>query len=214
MKAGIIPVTPFRQNCSLVWCEETMRAAAVDPGGDLDQILSAVEQQGVKLEKILLTHGHLDHAGGTAELAERLELPVEGPHEDDRFLIESLARQGERFGFEGARSFEPDRWLEGGDTVSFGNITMDVIHCPGHTPGHIVFFHAPSRLAFVGDVLFHGSVGRTDLPRGNHMALISSIRERLWPLGDDVAFVPGHGAMSTFGNERQSNPYVSDFVEY
>jgi len=214
MKAGIIPVTPFRQNCSLVWCEETMRAAVVDPGGDLDQILSAVEQQGVELEKILLTHGHLDHAGGTAELAERLNLPVEGPHEDDRFLIESLARQGERFGFEGARSFEPDRWLEGGDTVSFGNITMDVIHCPGHTPGHIVFFHAPSRLAFVGDVLFHGSVGRTDLPRGNHMALISSIRERLWPLGDDVAFVPGHGAMSTFGNERQSNPYVSDFVEY
>jgi len=214
MKAGIIPVTPFRQNCSLAWCEETMRGTVIDPGGDLEQILAVIEEQRVEPEKILLTHGHIDHAGGTAELAERLDVPVEGPHEDDRFLIEDLARQGARFGFEGARSFEPDRWLKGGDSVGFGNITMEVVHCPGHTPGHVVFFHAPSRLAFVGDVLFQGSVGRTDFPRGDHMALISSIRERLWPLGDDVAFVPGHGAMSTFGNERKTNPYVSDFVEY
>ena len=214
LKVAVIPVTPFRQNCSLVWNDETMRGALVDPGGEVDRLLAAVEEQGVTLTKILVTHGHLDHAGAAAELSERLGLPIEGPHRDDAFLIESLERQGERWGLAGARPFTPDRWLENGDTVEVDGLTFQVVHCPGHTPGHVVFYHQPSKLALVGDVLFRGSVGRTDLPRGDHMALISSIRERLWPLGNDVAFVPGHGAMSTFGEERQSNAFVSDFVEY
>lgn len=212
MKAGVIPVTPFAQNCSILWCPETMRGAVVDPGGDIDRILAAVEGEKVELEKILLTHGHLDHAGGTAELAERLELPIEGPHRDDLFLIEKLGEQGARFGFEGARPFTPDRWLEHGDQVGFGNVTLEVIHCPGHTPGHVVFFGASDKMAIVGDVLFRGSVGRTDLPRGNHEQLITSIRERLWPLGEDVTFLPGHGETSTFGWERKTNPYVADGV--
>lgn len=214
MKVVINPVTPFRQNSAVLWCTETMKGAVTDPGGDIDQILAAVEEHGVQLEKILITHGHIDHAGGTAELSERLGLPIEGPHRDDQFLIEDLGKQGERFGFAGARPFTPDRWLENGDQVTVGQLTLEVIHCPGHTPGHVVFFHPESHLAIVGDVLFQGSIGRTDLPRGDHMSLINSIRQRLWPLGDDVAFVPGHGQMSTFGNERKTNPFVSDFVEY
>jgi glyoxylase-like metal-dependent hydrolase (beta-lactamase superfamily II) len=197
VKVAVIPVTPFQQNCSLVWCVETNK-----------------NEQGVELEKILLTHGHLDHAGGAAELAERTGVPVEGPHKEDQFLLESLDKQGSRYGFEGARTVTPDRWLEDGDTVSVGNQQFAVIHCPGHTPGHVVFYHAGVKLAVVGDVLFHGSIGRTDLPRGDHMALINAIRGKLWPLGDDVSFLPGHGGMSTFGNERKTNPYVSDFVEY
>ncbi len=213
MKAVIIPVTPFQQNCTVLWCEETMRGAVIDPGGDIDRILAAVEKHEVALEKILLTHGHIDHAGGTAELARQKTLPIEGPHRDDLFLLESLAKQGERFRFAQARSFTPDRWLEGGDSVRVGNLAFEVRHCPGHTPGHIVFFHAASKIAFVGDVLFRGSVGRSDLPQGDHATLINSIREQLWPLGDEVTFVPGHGDLSTFGNERQSNPYCSDFVE-
>ncbi len=213
MKAVIVPVTPFEQNCTVLWCEETMQGAVIDPGGDIDRILAAVENHEVVLEKILLTHGHIDHAGGTAELARQKTLPIEGPHRGDAFLIEGLAKQGERFRFENARPFTPDRWLEGGDSVSVGNLEFEVKHCPGHTPGHVVFFHAASNIAFVGDVLFKGSVGRTDLAQGDHATLIQSIREQLWPLGDEVTFVPGHGDLSTFGNERQSNPYCSDFVE-
>jgi glyoxylase-like metal-dependent hydrolase (beta-lactamase superfamily II) len=210
MKYRIIPVTPFEQNCSLLWCEETGHAAVVDPGGDVARILRAVEECGVTLKKILVTHGHIDHAGAVAELAERLTLPIEGPQRGDQFWIDGLPEQSMRFGFPDARPFTPDRWLEQGDMVHFGHVALDVLHCPGHSPGHVVFFHEPSRLAIVGDVLFQGSIGRTDFPGGNFATLIASIRNRLWPLGDDVAFIPGHGPMSTFGDERHGNPYCGD----
>jgi len=210
MKYRIIPVTPFQQNCSLLWCEETRQGAVVDPGGDLERILATAAQLDVRIVKILLTHGHIDHAGGTAELAARLDIPIEGPQEEERFWIDQLPQQGQMFGLGHAASFTPDRWLNDGDTVSFGKVTLDVLHCPGHTPGHVVFFHAPSKLAIVGDVLFQGSIGRTDFPRGNHATLIGAIRDKLWPLGDDVAFIPGHGPMSTFGEERRDNPFVAD----
>jgi len=213
MKAVVVPVTPFRQNCTVLWCEATRRGAVVDPGGDLENVLAAVEEHGVDLEKVLVTHGHIDHAGGTAELAERFGLPIEGPHRDDEFLIEALGRQGARYGFAWARPFAPDRWLAGGDEVTVGELVFEVRHCPGHTPGHVIFFNRASKIALVGDVLFRGSVGRSDLPRGDHAQLIHSIRAQLWPLGDDVTFVPGHGPLSTFGNERKTNPYCSDFVE-
>ncbi len=210
MKFKIIPVTEFAQNSTLMWDEATMRGAFVDPGGDLDRLLAQAKAEGVTIEKILLTHGHIDHAGGAAELAERLGLPIEGPQREEAFWIDQLPAQGERFGFPPAHAFTPDRWLEQGDTVTVGNETLNVSHTPGHTPGHIVFFHAPSRVAIVGDVLFQGSIGRTDFPRGDHAALIRSIRERLWPLGDDVTFIPGHGPVSTFAHERRTNPYVAD----
>lgn len=212
IQAVMIPVTPFQQNCSLLWCTETMRGAVTDPGGDLELIESAIAERAVTVEKILVTHGHLDHAGGTKDLAERLRVPVEGPHEADLFWIGQMEEQSRMFGLAGAREFEPDRWLEDGDTVSFGNVTMDVIHCPGHTPGHVVFVHRRAGFAVVGDVLFQGSIGRTDFPMGNHDDLIASIRNKLFPLGDDIAFIPGHGPPSTFGQERQTNPFVSDIA--
>jgi len=210
MKTAVVPVTPFQQNCTLMWCEETMKGAFVDPGGELDRLIETAQGQGVELEKILVTHGHVDHAAGVAELAERLDLPIEGPHEEDKFWIDQLPDAAAGYGFPPARTFTPQRWLEDGDTVTVGNMTLDVLHCPGHTPGHVVFFHAPSRVAFVGDVLFQGSIGRTNFPRGDHATLINSIRAKLWPLGEDVGFVPGHGPMSTFGQERQTNPFVAD----
>ena len=212
MKVAVIPVTPFQQNCSLLVCEQSNRAALVDPGGDVELILEAVQEQGVELEKILLTHGHIDHCGGTAQLAAELGLAVEGPHIEDRFLIDDLPQQSRRFGFAPLRAFTPTRWLAGGDRVRFGEIELEVRHCPGHTPGHVIFFSAQYRLAFVGDVLFAGSIGRTDFPRGDHATLIRSIREQLWPLGRDVSFIPGHGPTSTFGAERDSNPFVADRV--
>jgi len=208
MKHIVIPVTPFVQNCTLVWCEETMQGAVVDPGGDVDTILQAVADNGVQLEKIMLTHGHLDHAGGTADLVEQLGLPIEGPHEDDKFWIDAMPQQGQMFGVRPPRTFTPDRWLVAGDTVDVGNLTFAVRHCPGHTPGHVIFFHEPSRLALVGDVLFSGSIGRTDFPGGSYETLIRSIKEQLWPLGDDVEFICGHGPNSTFGQERRTNPFV------
>jgi glyoxylase-like metal-dependent hydrolase (beta-lactamase superfamily II) len=212
MKVHVIPVTPFAQNCSLLWCPETMKGALVDPGGEVDRILTEVEKQGVELERILVTHPHIDHAGGAAELAERLNVPIEGPHKDDKFLVDSLPDQGARFGLEPARAFTPTRWLEDGDQVSLGKVTLEVRHCPGHTPGHIIFFDAESKIALVGDVLFRGSIGRTDLPGGSYDTLVKSITERLWPLGKDTAFVSGHGDVSTIGTERQSNPFVCDLA--
>ncbi|NJD25626.1 MAG: MBL fold metallo-hydrolase [Betaproteobacteria bacterium] len=209
MRYAIVPVTPFEQNCTVLWCEETRRAAVVDPGGDIPRILAALTREGLQLEKILVTHGHIDHAGGVAALAERAGVPIEGPHVEDRFWIDGMAQQSRMFGFPGVQGFTPDRWLQGGDSVCFGNVTLDVLHCPGHTPGHVVFFDAAGRLAQVGDVLFQGSIGRTDFPRGDHGTLIRSIREVLFPLGDDVSFIPGHGPMSTFGEERRHNPFLS-----
>jgi glyoxylase-like metal-dependent hydrolase (beta-lactamase superfamily II) len=209
LRAAIVPVTPLQQNCTLLWCTATMRGAFVDPGGDLPRLRSAVEQTGVAVEKILLTHGHIDHCGQAGILAEEFGVPIEGPHEEDRFWIERLEQEGPRYGI-AARTFEPDRWLGDGDQVSVGELTFDVRHCPGHTPGHVVFHHPASKLALVGDVLFQGSIGRTDFPRGDHAALIRSVTERLWPMGDDTAFVPGHGPMSTFGQERRTNPFVGD----
>ena len=209
MRVAIIPVTPLQQNCSLLWCTATMRGALVDPGGDLDLLKQALAKAGVTLEKVLVTHGHLDHCGLAGELAKEVGVPLEGPHREDLFWIEQLDADGGRWGMPAA-SFEPDRWLVEGDTVSVGDLVLDVYHCPGHTPGHIVFHHAPSRFAIVGDVLFQGSIGRTDFPRGDHRQLIASITGKLWPLGDDVTFVPGHGPISTFGQERRSNPFVGD----
>lgn len=210
INAAVIPVTPFQQNCSIVWCLKTKQAAVVDPGGDLDRILGAIDEVGVTVEKILVTHGHIDHAGGVAELAERLDVPIEGPQVEDRFWLDDLPQQGAIFGFSVARAFEPGRWLDQGDTVSVGAAQFDVYHCPGHTPGHVAFHHVQAKLAIVGDVLFRGSIGRSDLPRGDHDTLVRSIRERLWPLGDDVTFIPGHGPLSTFGDERRTNPFVGD----
>lgn len=210
MRYRVLPVTPYQQNCSLVWCEASGRAAFIDPGGDVQRLLQAVQEQGVTLERLLLTHGHLDHVGAALELSECFDIPIEGPQEADAFWLEMLPQQAEYFGFPPTRAFLPHRWLKDGDAVQVGKLSLEVLHCPGHTPGHVAFFHPGSRLAFVGDVLFSGSVGRTDFPRGDYRALIESIRGRLFPLGDDVEFVPGHGPMSTFGEERRSNPFVGD----
>ena len=211
LAAAIIPVTPLQQNCTLLWCTATMRGAFVDPGGDLDRLKAAAAQSGATIEKILITHGHIDHCGSAGILAAELGVPIEGPHRDDIFWISRLEEDGQRYGVKG-QPFEPDRWLEDGDTATVGNLTFNVRHCPGHTPGHVVFHHPESRLAMVGDVLFQGSIGRTDFPRGNHQQLLDSITQRLWPMGDDTRFVPGHGPMSTFGHERATNPFVADRV--
>ena len=211
LRVAIIPVTPLQQNCCLLWCTKTMRGAFTDPGGDLPKLREAVRQTGVTIERILLTHGHIDHCGSAGMFAEELGVPIEGPHEDDIFWISRLAEDGARYGVPG-KPFEPGRWLKDGDTVTVGELSFDVRHCPGHTPGHVVFHHRESKLAIVGDVLFQGSIGRTDFPRGNHQQLLDSITNRLWPMGGETAFVPGHGPMSTFARERATNPFVSDAV--
>lgn len=210
MRYVVVPVTPFEQNCSIVWCSETMRGAVVDPGGNIDRILRAARENGVTLEKILLTHGHVDHAGGATDLAKRCALPIEGPHIADKFWLDGMEQQCRVFGMPAMPAFTPDRWLNAGEQVTVGNLSFEVRHCPGHTPGHVIFFNNEARLALVGDVLFAGSIGRTDFPGGDYDTLIRSIREQLLPLGDDVAFVPGHGPMSTLGEERRTNPFVID----
>ena len=203
-----VPVTPFQQNCSIVWCDATQEAAIIDAGGDIPVLLAEIKRLGLTLTALWVTHAHIDHAGAVGELADTLALPIVGPHTGDQFWIDGLAQQSVMFGFAPARQFTPTRWLQDGDTVQIGRETLNVRHCPGHTPGHVVF-HAPQmKRAFVGDVLFAGSIGRTDFPQGDHDQLISSITQRLWPMGDDTVFIPGHGPESTFGRERQSNPYV------
>ena len=208
LRYEILPVTPFAQNCSLLWCDQTMEAALVDPGGELPRLREAARRRGVAIRQILLTHAHIDHAGGAGTLAREDGLPIVGPHPGDQFWIDGLAQQARTFGFAPAEPFTPTRWLADGDTVDVGQVSLQVRHCPGHTPGHVVFHDPQTHRAFVGDVLFAGSIGRTDFPGGNHATLIASITERLWPMGDDTVFIPGHGPESSFGRERRSNPYV------
>ncbi|OXS15237.1 hypothetical protein CGX12_10000 [Zobellella denitrificans] len=203
-----LPVTPFAQNCSLIWCSQSRKAALVDPGGETERLLAAVAERGLELESILLTHGHLDHVGATGELKAKTGVPIIGPGRDDAFWIEALVQQAQMFGFPPVNDFVPDRWLAQGDSVTVGEETLEVYHCPGHTPGHVVLLHRAQRLAFVGDVLFRGSIGRTDFPRGNHQQLIDSILHTLLPLGDDITFVPGHGPEGTLGEERLHNPFL------
>ncbi|MBX3655813.1 MAG: MBL fold metallo-hydrolase [Ramlibacter sp.] len=203
-----LPVTAFQQNCSILWDDQTLQAAIVDPGGDLDRLLAEVARRALKLEQIWMTHAHIDHAGGTAELAQQLGIPIIGPHPGDQFWIDGLTEQGAMFGFPPSRPFKPTRWLHDGDTVTLAGHVLQVRHCPGHTPGHVVFYSPEIQRAFVGDVLFAGSIGRTDFPQGNHEQLIDSITTRLWPMGDETVFIPGHGPESSFGRERQTNPYV------
>lgn len=208
MKYQIIPVTPFQQNCSLIICEATGKAALIDPGGDIDRILTAVAAHQVTLEYLLLTHGHLDHVGAAYAMSQQFQIPILGPHRDDAFWLEMLEQQCQAFGFAKVKAFKPDRWLEDQAIVSIGTVQLKVLHCPGHTPGHVVFFCEQAGVAWVGDVLFHGSIGRTDFPRSDHQTLLRSIREQLWPLGPEVIFIPGHGPQSSFGEEMRHNPYV------
>lgn len=210
MPYRIIPVTPFEQNCSLIWCADSKEAAVVDPGGDIERIEAAIAAAGVTVTQVLLTHAHIDHAGAAAEFAEKHGLPIIGPHTGDQFWIDGLGQQARMFGFKPSRPFVPTRWLQQGDSVQVGKLVLEVRHCPGHTPGHVVFFNAAEKLAIVGDVLFAGSIGRSDFPGGDHQTLVDAIRRELFTLGDEVAFIPGHGPMSTIGHERASNPFVAD----
>lgn len=210
MKCVVVPVTNYQQNCSVLICEKTNKAAVVDPGGDIEKIIDVIEQNKLTLEKVFLTHGHMDHCAIANDIRERYGVPIEGPHIEDRFWIDKLPEWCQMSGFPHADAFEPDRWLEQGDTIIFGEEELQVLHCPGHTPGHVVFFGPEAKLALVGDVLFKGSIGRTDFPRGDHDTLINAIKDKLWPLGDDVTFIPGHGPASTLGEERRTNPFVAD----
>ena len=208
LRAAIIPVTPLQQNCALIWCTKTNKAAVIDPGGDVPVILKAIKEVEVEVEKILLTHGHIDHAGGADELKQALKVDIEGPHEEDQWLMDSLAETGKEYGINDARNCSTNRWLNEGDTVTIGDVSFDVLHCPGHTPGHVVFVNKDVKFGIFGDVLFQGSIGRTDFPRGDHDALIDAIKTKILPLGDDVFFICGHGPASSVGNERKTNPFL------
>ncbi|MGO2304019.1 MAG: MBL fold metallo-hydrolase [Providencia sp.] len=210
MKYTIIPVTPFMQNCHVIWDENSMEAVIVDPGGEAEKLISAIESRGLKLTKILLTHGHSDHIGASATLSKHFSVPIYGPQKEDAFWIENLAEQNAMFYIGDCPDFTPDYWLEEGDKITCGDISFDVLHCPGHTPGHIIFVNHADKLISMGDVLFKGGVGRSDFPRGNHQDLISSIKNKVLPLGDDYQFIPGHGPMSNLGHERQTNPFLQD----
>ena len=211
LKAFIQPVTPFQQNAIILYCDETKKSVIVDPGGDIEKLLDVSKKNKLMPEKILLTHGHIDHAGGATELSEILNIKIYGPHKADKFLLNELQKQGEMFGLP-SKNCIPDKWLDEGDIIEIGNEILEIYFCPGHTPGHIIFFNKKNNLALVGDVLFNGSIGRTDLPGGNFDELISSVKNKLWPLGKDIDFIPGHGPVSTFRAERLSNPFVSDQV--
>lgn len=210
-KAGamIVPVSPFEQNCTLLWCTKTRKAVVIDPGGDVPKILAAIKQADVTVDRIWITHGHIDHVGGAAELRDALNVQIEGPNAADKFLLDHVVESGRNFGMTGVRNFAPDRWLSEGDRVRVGELSFDVYFCPGHSPGSVVFFNKDMRFAIVGDVLFNGSVGRTDLPGGDHATLIKSIKEKLLPLGDDIGFICGHGPGSSFGHERMNNPFLN-----
>lgn len=210
MKFTILPVTAFQQNCSLIWCSQTLQAALIDPGGDAPALKRAIEQTGVTLTHILLTHGHLDHVGAAAELASHYGVPVYGPQMADKFWLDGLSQQAQMFGLADCGALTPDHWLNGGDEIRIGQITLEVRHCPGHTPGHVVFVNQAEKMAFVGDVLFKGGIGRTDFPMGDHAQLLASIRSELWSLSDDTVFVPGHGPSSTIGHEKRTNPFVGE----
>ena len=213
LKCAIVPVTPYQQNCSVVQCTHSGKAAIVDPGGEVERLMAAVEKLDASVEKVLLTHAHVDHCAAADVLRRQLKVPIEGPHRDDAFWLEQLPQACRMSGMPPAEPFEPDRWLDDGDEVTVGELRFEVLHCPGHTPGHVVFYHSGQQLAWVGDVLFSGSIGRTDFPRGDHATLISSIRAKLFPLGDEITFIPGHGPTSTFGQERRTNPFVADGVQ-
>ncbi|MFG1480855.1 MBL fold metallo-hydrolase [Xanthobacter sp. V4C-4] len=209
VQIAIVPVTPFAQNCSIVWCTRTMKGAVIDPGGDVERIRAAIAESGATIEKILLTHGHVDHASGAAELAEALKVPVEGPHAADQFLLDGLPAMATKYGFEGGgRAITPDRYLDEGDALRIGELAVDILHVPGHTPGHLVYVLKSENIAIVGDTLFRGSVGRTDFPYGDHAQLISAIVEKLLPLGNAVVCLPGHGALTSIGDERAHNPFL------
>ena len=210
LRYQIIPVTPFQQNCTVFWNEETKKGGIVDPGGDLALLNKFIGEQGIEIEKILVTHGHLDHAGSVKAMADERNIPIIGPHKDDKFWIDGMPEAAAQYGFPEAFAFEPDQWLEHGDKVTVADVDFDVLHCPGHTPGHVVFVQSEDKVAMVGDVLFQGSIGRTDFPKGNYQQLIDSITQRLWPLGLDITFIPGHGPTSTFEVEKKTNPFVSD----
>ena len=212
LKIAVIPVTPLQQNCTVMWCEDTMKAVVIDHGGDVDALKDAIEELGVTVEKILLTHGHFDHVGGAMDLAEHTGAPIVGPHKEDEYITTAVTQRGPEFGVSDGRNVVGNAWLEEGDSVTFGKQSLNVYHTPGHTPGHIVYVHLDEKVAQVGDVLFRGSIGRTDLGRGDHATLIASITQKLWPLGNDVTFIPGHGPSSTFGEERATNPLVGDAV--